>query len=112
MVDVDAFLTVLSVMVAMDLVALPSHGTVEESHQDEVGRSKAKGGTTHFFTYCHCLCGGPGPPLYPGHVSCAGQAEHGLMCCVPCWHAWSPWACASSSCCSIGASTVCGSSKT
>jgi hypothetical protein len=37
--------------VAIDLVALPSHGTVEEAHQDEVCRSKAKGGTTHFFTY-------------------------------------------------------------
>lgn len=37
--------------VAMDLVALPYHGTVEESHQDEVCRSKAKCGTTHFFTY-------------------------------------------------------------
>jgi hypothetical protein len=37
--------------VAVDVVALPSHGTVEEAHQDEVYRSKAKGGTTHFFTY-------------------------------------------------------------
>jgi DDE family transposase len=37
--------------VAMDLVALPYHGTVEEVHHDEVCRSKAKGGTTHFFTY-------------------------------------------------------------
>jgi len=36
--------------VAMDVVALPSHGTVEEVHHDEVCRSKAKGGTTHFFT--------------------------------------------------------------
>jgi hypothetical protein len=37
--------------VAVDLVALPYHGTVDEAHQDEVCRSKAKGGTTHFFTY-------------------------------------------------------------
>jgi putative transposase len=37
--------------VAMDLVALPYHGTVEATHHDEVCRSKAKGGTTHFFTY-------------------------------------------------------------
>jgi DDE family transposase len=37
--------------VAVDLVALPYHGTVEEAHQDEICRSKAKGGTTHFFTY-------------------------------------------------------------
>ena len=37
--------------VAVDVVALPYHGTVDETHQDEVCRSKAKGGTTHFFTY-------------------------------------------------------------
>jgi hypothetical protein len=37
--------------VAIDLVALPYHGTVDEAHQDEVCRSKAKSGTTHFFTY-------------------------------------------------------------
>jgi hypothetical protein len=37
--------------VAVDLVALPYHGTVDEAHHDEVCRSKAKGGTTHFFTY-------------------------------------------------------------
>jgi hypothetical protein len=38
-------------LVAIDLIALPYHGTVEEAHKDEVCRSKAKGGTTHFFTY-------------------------------------------------------------
>jgi hypothetical protein len=37
--------------VAIDLVALPYHGTVDETHQGEVCRSKAKCGTTHFFTY-------------------------------------------------------------
>jgi hypothetical protein len=37
--------------VAIDLIALPYHGTVAEPHQDEVCRSKAKCGTTHFFTY-------------------------------------------------------------
>jgi putative transposase len=37
--------------VAIDLLALPYHGTVEETHHDEVCRSKAKCGTTHFFTY-------------------------------------------------------------
>jgi putative transposase len=37
--------------VAADVVALPSHGTVDAVHQGEVCRSKAKGGTTHFFTY-------------------------------------------------------------
>jgi hypothetical protein len=37
--------------VAIDVIALPYHGTVAEPHQDEVCRSKAKCGTTHFFTY-------------------------------------------------------------
>lgn len=37
--------------VAIDVIALPSHGTVDEAHRDEVCRSKAKSGTTHFFTY-------------------------------------------------------------
>lgn len=37
--------------VAIDLVALPYHGSVDEAYQAEVCRSKAKGGTTHFFTY-------------------------------------------------------------
>jgi Transposase DDE domain len=37
--------------IAIDLVALPYHGTVDAAHHDEVCRSKAKGGTTHFFTY-------------------------------------------------------------
>ena len=37
--------------VAVDLIALPYHGTVEEAHHDEVCRSKAKCGTTHFFPY-------------------------------------------------------------
>ena len=37
--------------VAVDVVALPYHGTVDEAHHGEVCRSKAKGGTTHFFTY-------------------------------------------------------------
>jgi hypothetical protein len=36
--------------VAVDVVALPDHGTVDASHQDEVYRSKAKCGTTYFFT--------------------------------------------------------------
>jgi hypothetical protein len=35
--------------VAVELVALPSHGTVEEAHHDAVCRSTATGGTTHFF---------------------------------------------------------------
>ena len=35
--------------VAVDLVALPYHGTVDESHHGEVCRRTAKSGTTHFF---------------------------------------------------------------
>jgi hypothetical protein len=52
--------------VAVDLVALPSHGTVEEAHQDESCRSKAKGGTTHVFTgsrYRRCGIKGSSPSL-------------------------------------------------
>jgi len=37
--------------VAIDLIELPYHGTVEQEHQAEVCRGKAKHGTTHFFTY-------------------------------------------------------------
>lgn len=37
--------------VAVDLIELPYHGTVDEAHADEVCRGKAKQGTTHFFTY-------------------------------------------------------------
>jgi putative transposase len=37
--------------VAIDLIALPYHGTVAEAHHDEVCRSNAKSGTTHFVTY-------------------------------------------------------------
>jgi hypothetical protein len=36
--------------VAIDLIELPYHGTVEETPHDEVCRGKAKPGTTHFFT--------------------------------------------------------------
>ena len=37
--------------VAVDLIELPYHGTVDDAHQGEVCRGKAKQGTTHFFTY-------------------------------------------------------------
>ena len=36
---------------AVEGMAVPSHGTGDEPYQDEGCRSKAKGGTTHFFTY-------------------------------------------------------------
>jgi putative transposase len=35
--------------VAIELLELPYHGTVEETHHDAVCRGKAKQGTTHFF---------------------------------------------------------------
>src|SRR4029434_7314120 len=37
--------------VAVDLVALPYHGTVDDAQQDEICRSNAKGGTHKFSTY-------------------------------------------------------------
>ena len=37
--------------VAIDVVALPSHGPVDNAHQGAVCRSNAKRGTTHFFPY-------------------------------------------------------------
>jgi hypothetical protein len=37
--------------VAIDLIELPYHGTVDDAHQHEVRRGKAKQGTTHFFAY-------------------------------------------------------------
>jgi hypothetical protein len=37
--------------VAIDLIAPPHHGTVAETQQDDVCRSKAQCGITHFFTY-------------------------------------------------------------
>jgi putative transposase len=37
--------------VAVDLVSVPYHGTVCSQHEQEVCRSKATDGTTHFFTY-------------------------------------------------------------
>jgi hypothetical protein len=43
--------------VAVDVVARPSHGTVAAAHHDEVCRSKAQGGTPHFFTYATAYAG-------------------------------------------------------
>jgi hypothetical protein len=37
--------------VAVDLIELPYHGSVDAAHAGEVCRGKAKQGTTHFFTY-------------------------------------------------------------
>ncbi len=37
--------------IAIDLVKIPYHGTVDPEHEGEVCRSKAQSGTTHFFIY-------------------------------------------------------------
>ena len=37
--------------VAIDIVKTPYHGSVDEEHKDEVIRSQAYSGTTHFFAY-------------------------------------------------------------
>jgi hypothetical protein len=42
--------------VAIDVIALPCHGTVDQTPRDEVCRSKAKRGTTHVFTYTTAYC--------------------------------------------------------
>ena len=63
--------------VAIDLTALPYHGTVDEADQDEVCRSKAKSGTTHFFTYVSAYAVVARSPVYRGDVPGASQAEHG-----------------------------------
>ena len=62
--------------VAIDVTALPYHGTVDKAHQDEVCRSKAKG--------ARCTFSPLPPPMpwskaaaIPGDLSCAGQAAHG-----------------------------------
>ena len=37
--------------IAIDLIEIPYHGTVAKEHEEEVRRSCAKSGTTHFFVY-------------------------------------------------------------
>ena len=77
--------------VAMDVVALPYHGTVEEVHHDEVCRSKAKGGTPHFFTYATAYAVLRGAPLYPGDVPRSGLTENGITWYAPSLPVWSRW---------------------
>jgi hypothetical protein len=93
--------------VASDLIALPYHGTVAAAHQDEVCRSKAKGGTTHFFTYATASA------VVRGRRStlalCRVQAKQTMdTWSRPSWRIWAPWVSASNACCSTGAFTVCG----
>src|SRR5262245_2522327 len=66
--------------VAMDLVALPYHGTVDEAHQDEVCRSKAKSGTPHFFTYAtaYAVVRGRRYTLAMCRVRAQQTMEHGV----------------------------------
>jgi hypothetical protein len=63
--------------IAIDLIALPYHGTVAEPHQDEVCRSKAKGGTPHFFPSATAYAVLRGRRYTPGNLSCASQADDG-----------------------------------
>jgi hypothetical protein len=66
--------------VAVDLVALPSQGTVDETHHDEVCRSTAKGGPTHFFTYAtaYAVVRGRRSPLAMCRVRAKQTMDHVL----------------------------------
>ena len=93
--------------VAMDLVALPYHGTVDKAHQGEVCRSKATCGTTHFFTYATAYAVVRGRRYT---LACAGYgpSRAWIRYSAPSLPAWSPWVSASSVSYSTGAFTVCG----
>ena len=93
--------------VAIDLIALPYQGTVEAAHHDEVCRSKAKGGTTHFFTYATAYAVVRGAAIPWRWVACR-PSKPWITWSGPSWRAWAPWVSASNSCCSTGALTVCG----
>jgi hypothetical protein len=66
--------------VAMDLVARPDHGTVDAAHPDEVCRSQAQGGTTHFFPYATASAVGRGrrDTLARCRVRAKQTMDHGL----------------------------------
>jgi hypothetical protein len=66
--------------VAIDLGALPSHGPVDAAHQGEVCRRKAKGGTTHFFTYAtaYAVVRGRRYTLAMGRVRAKQRMDHVL----------------------------------
>jgi hypothetical protein len=66
--------------VAVALVALPYHGTVDEAQQDEVCRSKATCGTTHFFTYAtaYAVIRGRRDTLARCRVRAKQTMDHGL----------------------------------
>jgi putative transposase len=66
--------------VAVDVVALPYHGTVDESHHGEVCRSKAKSGTTHFCTYAtaYAVVRGRRYTLAMGRVRAQQRMDHAL----------------------------------
>ena len=64
--------------VAMDWVALPYHGTGAEGQHDEVCRSKAQGGTPHFFTdaTAYAVLRGRRYTLAMGRVRAKQTMEH------------------------------------
>ena len=66
--------------VAMDWVALPYHGTGEEGHHDEGCRSKAQGGTPHFFTSAtaYAVMRGRRSPLALCRVRAKQTMDHGV----------------------------------
>jgi hypothetical protein len=99
--------------VAMDLVARPDHGTVDAAHPDEVCRSQAQGGTTHFFPYATASAVGRGrrDTLAMCRVRAKQTMDHGLrtllarlvtlvqsgekknpFCVRPSWHIMTPYA--------------------
>jgi hypothetical protein len=65
---------------AMAVVALPDHGSVDDAHHDEVCRSKAKSGTTHFFTdaTAYAVVQGRRDTLARGRVRAKQTMDHVL----------------------------------
>jgi hypothetical protein len=92
--------------VAMDLIALPSHGTVAEAQQDEVCRSKAPCGTTHFCpdATASAVVQGRRYTL----AICRVRAKQRITSCEPSLSAWRAWRYACTSCCSTGVCTAYG----
>jgi len=96
--------------VAIDLIELPYHGTVEEEHQRKVCRGKAKQGTTHFFTYAtaYAVVNGNRYTLALCRVTDQMTMDQVLK---RLFHSLNPLGIKSQSCCSIEASTASRSSE-
>lgn len=69
--------------VAIDVVTLPYHGTVDAAHQDKVCRSKANGSTTHLSPLPLPM---PWSEAATPRWPCAGcgLSRPWIMCCAPC----------------------------